>query len=546
MTDKAIEQRNKRVLIYLIICVIAIALYRIVMIAVYLSKYIDDDQALMWYGTVLASNGGIKEPHFLGQKYGSMIESIVAVPLYDIGIPLEWALPIVSFLLWFFPFVLLAMLCRKKAPVISFCILLSSLLYHWDYDILTNIPRAFIGGFPFAFLGLVLIVNQCKTSKPWELFFGIILMGIGYLYTVTSITVSALAVLYLLMYRRQWCKNDWWALLSGTVIVLGVLYYCNHLFYKINPDYWVFGENETIHLSWRAFKYNVRHCLPILRSYSLVNIGKIPASLLIYCMATAGWMIQLIKQKKYKFVFIVFCALAGSCMFITLRRTLQFDNTLWYSASRIYLYFPYVVITVLYLYANAELPKQITDDSYYVLNKWNIKFSTLCKMFVLSVVLISAFKTYRFNSKVINYPELYKDSNIISLCSVEDIYRISEELRNLASENDTDIIISINHTYKDGKIESLPKNKCIDYATSAVNYGQYTEYRTYFDRRTDVYLRLKQRILHNEKVAFVLFEDGQIADAYFVTLDNTDCISYLEEQMNVTRRDIKILPYHRI
>ena len=56
--------------------------YKLYILFVYGAHRIDEDQALMWYGTASFLSGGILEPHFLGQMYGSMIESIIAVPMY--------------------------------------------------------------------------------------------------------------------------------------------------------------------------------------------------------------------------------------------------------------------------------------------------------------------------------------------------------------------------------------------------------------------------------------------------------------------------------
>ena len=72
----------------------------------------DDDQALMWYGTVHFAHGHFPEPCFFGQNYGSMLESLLAVPLYYLKCPLNYALPLITLLLSLVPF--------------AFCFLMSS------------------------------------------------------------------------------------------------------------------------------------------------------------------------------------------------------------------------------------------------------------------------------------------------------------------------------------------------------------------------------------------------------------------------------------
>jgi len=539
MTEKDTKQRDRRILLALLLCMTVITAYRIMMIALYLSKYIDDDQALMWYGTVLASHGGILEPHFLGQPYGSMLESILAVPLYVSGVPLEWALPLATFFIWFFPYVLTSLLCRKKMPLISFLILLSALLFRWKYDILTNIPRSFISGFPFAFMGVALVTSE-RNPKRWKLFAGILLMGLGYLNTVTTIAVSAFGILYLVLYDKQRLKRDWWVLLSGAAVVILLLLYCNNWFYKLHPDYWVFGVAEKITLSRGALIKNIKNLPAILTSFSLYNFKNVPVFFILYCIAAIIWVVHLFKKKDRSFLTVILCAVLGSGSFFVIRRSSYYDSSLVYSHTRIFLYLPYVLITVLYLYSRKSEQAQISDDIIAALGSMKLKCKYACTLLVLLVVACSAVKAYHFGTNVIYRDEIYEGTERIGMCSVEDLYRLADELAELAETNGSDIIVSINHVVKDGTIKPAHRNKCIDYATSALNYGKYTEYRTYFDRRTDVYLKLKERTLHNEAVTFVRFDKNEIAESYTEIVDGTDCVSYVEEKTGLIRSEIKV------
>ena len=60
---------------------IALIIWRIYMLAAYCFRYVDDDQAIMWYGTVHFAHGCFPEPCFFGQDYNTMLESLLAVPL---------------------------------------------------------------------------------------------------------------------------------------------------------------------------------------------------------------------------------------------------------------------------------------------------------------------------------------------------------------------------------------------------------------------------------------------------------------------------------
>ena len=75
---------------YKVMCVIGwagIVIWRIYMLAVYCYQYVDDDQAIMWYGTVHFANGHFPEPCFFGQDYNTKLESLIEVQLYLLGWP---------------------------------------------------------------------------------------------------------------------------------------------------------------------------------------------------------------------------------------------------------------------------------------------------------------------------------------------------------------------------------------------------------------------------------------------------------------------------
>ena len=117
--------------VFVVAAAVFVLVYRLLLIFSYSANYTDDDQALMWCGTVLAAHFDLKEPHFLGQAYGSMLESIAAVPFYWIGVPLNIALPLATSLIWGVPFLICAWISvrngkTKEAVVIILISLLNS------------------------------------------------------------------------------------------------------------------------------------------------------------------------------------------------------------------------------------------------------------------------------------------------------------------------------------------------------------------------------------------------------------------------------------
>jgi len=68
----------------------------------------------MWHALKDFANGHFYEPRFYGQAYNTMLESLIAVPLFIAGIEANFALPIITSLLAIFPFVLISFFFYKK------------------------------------------------------------------------------------------------------------------------------------------------------------------------------------------------------------------------------------------------------------------------------------------------------------------------------------------------------------------------------------------------------------------------------------------------
>ena len=133
---------------------IALIVWRIYMLVAYCYRYVDDDQAIMWYGTVHFAHGFFPEPCFFGQDYNTMLESLLAVPLYLCGWPLNYALPSVTTVLCIIAFAYCSIDCLKRGrTTAAFMVLFLFALTNWQWDLLTSIPRSFIPGFPFALIG---------------------------------------------------------------------------------------------------------------------------------------------------------------------------------------------------------------------------------------------------------------------------------------------------------------------------------------------------------------------------------------------------------
>ena len=80
----------------------------------------------------------------------------------------------------------------------------------------------------------------------------------------------------------------------------------------------------------------------------------------------------------------------------------------------------------------------------------------------------------------------------------------------------------------------LNGSRALAYATSAINYDEYLSYFATYDRRTPVYLKLKDEIL-NENVMFVFDGNDGTLQCAMETVSDTNLIDYIRIQKGLQR-----------
>lgn len=466
-------------------CCALFLLYRLFVLTDYAFHYVDDDQALMWWGTASIAARGLREPHFLGQAYGSMLESVVAVPLYACGVPLNIALPLATMLLAVFPFFFLAAASfRRRQYMCSMLCILLPFLMKWDYDILTSIPRSFISGFPLAFVGVFLLTDFRKGKYAWA---GILLCALAFTQTETTLTVSCLALLNLAL--RGWRgagrllkeRGSALPLLAGSVLAIVLVYYCNDGFYRLHPHFNLHKFNLSgqgaFSLSFRAFRKNLGKLPGLAKSFSFWSPECVPVFLLL---ALACIFAAAIKSRDRKLLIVDLAALLGSGMFLFLDKSLDYSDALLYSQTRMFLFFPYVLLYLVYLtggHFEALLPRIPAGR----------------KLLALAAFAIALFavKTAFFHFSVRRKPMLYS-SAILRVSPVSEVYAKSRLIAGEAERKNCAFVVFVSDS------------RLLGYVSGAVNYGKYVPYNgVVYDRRTEIY----DFFLHTPVSGNVLFVD---------------------------------------
>lgn len=202
---------------------------------------IDDDQAVMWYATNEFAEGRFHAPRFFGQDYNSHLEALFAVPLYLLGLPLNYSLPIISSLMTLAPLWLLSILAyRTKNYLASFLILGWLIIAPIEFSIITSIPRGFVTGVFVSSLGClivlkILLVDRIDNSKLLILSGFLTLFGVSL--NPNAGLIYAAAILLLLsssVETKKWSYT--YSFIAGSLIAL-FLHYFIGLFYNFYPHY---------------------------------------------------------------------------------------------------------------------------------------------------------------------------------------------------------------------------------------------------------------------------------------------------------------------
>lgn len=132
--------------------------YKAVCISAFGFQYTDSDQTVMWQAAMDMAGGDFHNLFWYGQTYSSNLESLLAVPLLWLKVPVYLALPIVSGLLSLLPILLFAdIAARSNRYAAAILVLLFSLAFpleHWQTSMLS---RGFIQGIACVSLGFYII-----------------------------------------------------------------------------------------------------------------------------------------------------------------------------------------------------------------------------------------------------------------------------------------------------------------------------------------------------------------------------------------------------
>lgn len=513
------RRAGKGITLFLCCFPLLLVVYRIYLLFRYCSQYVDGDQALMWYGTAVFGHFKFPEPCFFGQSYGSMIESLIAVPLYWIKIPFHYALPAATMVLSMIPFFYLSFKTfRKGNQTISLLILLCYISMSWKWDLLTSVSRALIGGFSFAVIGMIWLnadgfeIKYSGTSADcrkapltitllWgiKVFLGAFLAYSGYIMTSSAIALIGIGGLGFCLDIKRKRKN---------ILPAAAGFFCGLLVEKLIKAFYINNTDYALHPEW-GMKFqtqilisNIKNIRNICADFTPLGLGGV---FLVFMTAV---LLYVFINKDYKTGILILAAAAGMTLMLGLNKMNDFiEGSLLLGQLRMLLVVPYIMILIMYFRASYSGGKA-SDISPKRVWIWTIIFAGLV-----------TYKIFLFETQMRNESSiLYTDA--FPVWKVEDVLEQEEIVINAARDQDADVII-----VNEGR-------ETFGYALGAEYYGEFIFYNTTYDRRTWVYHELLKP--DDYKVLLVDFfgTSSNIEQARVSKMSVTD---YIAERFGVYR-----------
>ncbi len=403
-----------------------IILYRFYILLRYNIHWTDVDQILMWYGAKLFSTLTFPEPCFFGQPYGSMADSLVAVPLVWLKVPYYIALPLASHFITAFPFFYIARKLSKKgknseaffALVLYFCM-------GWKWDLLASVPRGITGGLLLSVIGGIIMNEEGSNSRR---FLGAFLAAFGAVITNSAGALAVVAYLYFMMNIKQNKKALSAVFWGGITAVVFFIMIKN--FYEINSDFALFGKYRT---NWFSYKFLGRNMLVMADLLgTFLFLQPVKAGGVIFFLLNAAAIIYLVKSGQKKIALLYITSIIVFLVFCSYRKSREFDESFLFSQERMFLFIPYLLLLIFYFWSkegnllNNTILKKLADKNILI-------FSILVSVTVIKILSLE----FELNDK---NSSLYI-SGACQTCRPSVVIEDARTELTFAEENNCDVII---------------------------------------------------------------------------------------------------------
>lgn len=373
-------------------------------------QYLDDDQAVIWFGAKEFSEFRFHEPYFFGQNYNPMLESLLTAPLFWMDVPPYIAAPTITSMLTLFPYFMLSFCLYRQHEEISALLVLSiPLLLPTSFSMMTSMPRGFVTG---TFIASLAVLCLRKTSNKSFFFFSFLAFTAMWMNPNALLLVLPMGVYLLLHHYRR--RSFYVYILLGAVIPLGIQF-ASSQFYILHPNY-------IVHAMWPLSYHISNLTLANIQSY-LKPLSPIFHST-GYTILFILFFITLIllAQKKYKPMIMGFIGICTLILCFGINKVHDGADTIFYSHARMFIALPLFMACLLMF----------------------IEINTFKNIFSVIILLLTTFffihKSMGLSDKITKYADL-KSDHIVMIGKVTDVKKLCDKVQRISAQYHTPLVI---------------------------------------------------------------------------------------------------------
>lgn len=311
------------------------------------NNFTDSDQTVMWQAAADMARLEFHHPFWYGQNYSSNLESLLAVPLIWLKIPVPAAVSLISSLMATLPVCLFANLAaRKEQYRIAMAVLFSAILFSAPFWQVTMLSRGFIQGTFCVSLGIYIML--C-TQKPVRVVIAGFLAGAGLLQNPNSVFLMAAAVPVISQYQKHISRP------VGAITGAAGAWLAWQAFQALasrHPEYTIHPEPST---SWNIANL-LRNLTNADRLFSQVFVDTAgPAFTFGLLFLLLAFLSRKDKTLLLSLI-LLFISLIGSFGFSKLD---DGDRNIYFSCARFFISLPYALMFILSQQKQRELPEPL-------------------------------------------------------------------------------------------------------------------------------------------------------------------------------------------
>jgi len=303
---------------------------KIITLVYFSFRFTGNDDLIFWQMARDYSHGIFFEPFMYGQNYNYGIESLFSVPLLQLGIPFQYALPTTTAWMGAFPFVVFSVgFYRIKQFLAAILCLSIPVWMPAEYDILTSITRGFVNGLFFTSFFVFALVRPTRQSS--FLLFGLC-ASLAFVTNPNSVLLSVPVGVYLLLENRTSLKFYGYFFIA--MIPPLVVFYFSKQFYELHPDNVVHQLPELTY----AFSRVLETLVQLDRSFAYLSPSFFWFHWSILLVLTVGSIFLM--KRDWKMGIALFLGMIFILFSLGINKVEEGVGVLFFSPSRMFLAVP--------------------------------------------------------------------------------------------------------------------------------------------------------------------------------------------------------------